>query len=245
MTSDTRNLTRFGRSKSKSALVLRPDHPAALAGRPMFARSANEGKRHVAKVLVSGHNSRKIGRVVTKGAWRGFPIYTLTLEERATCPRDCSMWLSCYGNRMPWSLRWPATRETESRIELELSALQRTNPYGFVVRLHVLGDFYSTDYVGLWRRWLEMFPALHVYGYTARTGDIGAAISALVRKYGQRFAIRSSGGQIAGLPAALTSGHGKAVTGAIVCPVETGRSKTCGTCALCWATNKPILFWEH
>lgn len=211
----------------------------------MFARSANEDKRHKAKILVSGHNSRKIGRLVTKGAMKGFPIYTLTLEERATCPRDCSMWLNCYGNRMPWSLRWPAGRQTEGRIEAELAALQSSHADGFLVRLHVLGDFYSTDYVGLWWRWLEMFPALHVYGYTARSGDIGAAIAVLAQRYGQRFAIRSSGGVVAGMPVALTAGHGETVKGAVVCPVETGKTATCGTCALCWATKKPILFWEH
>lgn len=227
-------------------MALAPDHPAAVEGRPLFRRSANEHKRHKAKVLVSGHNSRKIGRVVTKGRWRGFPIYTLTLEERSSCPRDCTMWLTCYGNRMPWSIRWPAGRETEDRIEAELAALQALHQSGFVVRLHVLGDFYSTDYVGLWWRWLEMFPSLHVYGYTARTGEIAAAIVGVARRYPQRFAIRSSGGVVAGLPAALTTDHGEpAEGGAIICPVETGRARACGTCALCWQTNRAIQFWAH
>jgi hypothetical protein len=46
----------------------------------------------VQRVLKDGHQSRKIGKFVTKGKMRGFPIFTLTLEERATCPRSCLAW---------------------------------------------------------------------------------------------------------------------------------------------------------
>ena len=56
--------------------------------------------------LVSGHSNVKIGRDVRKGKlFRGYWIFTLTLEERATCPRSCFHWDTCYGNNMPFSKR--------------------------------------------------------------------------------------------------------------------------------------------
>lgn len=234
---------RHGKSSSTQALILRNDHPAVVGARSYFRKSANEHKRAVAHVLVSGHNSRKIGKMVTKGEWKGFPIYTLTLEERATCPRSCEMWNGCYGNRMPWSLRWPAGEETEASIAIELARLQERFPSGFVVRLHVLGDFYSVSYVQLWRAWLKQFPALHVFGYTARTKDdpIGRAVQEIAREQWDRFAIRSSGA-VLDLPAALVG----AEHAGIVCPVETGASECCATCSLCWAAkDKTIVFLEH
>jgi hypothetical protein len=38
------------------------------------------------RLLKDGHQSRKIGKIIAKGHRRGWPIFTLTLEERATCP---------------------------------------------------------------------------------------------------------------------------------------------------------------
>jgi hypothetical protein len=67
---------------------------------------------------------------------------------------------------------------------------------GFAVRLHNLGDFYSVEYVGLWRRLLERHSALHVWGYTARwqikDDPIAAALVSLVECQSDRFAIRFS-----------------------------------------------------
>lgn len=39
-------------------------------------------------VLKSGEHSRKLGSHVTKGRWKGYPIFSISLEERATCPRS-------------------------------------------------------------------------------------------------------------------------------------------------------------
>ncbi|MBY0515046.1 MAG: hypothetical protein K2P78_14230, partial [Gemmataceae bacterium] len=56
-------------------------------------------------ILVSGHSNVKIGRDVRKGKLKGYWIYTLSLEERATCPTSCEHWRSCYGNAMPFAKR--------------------------------------------------------------------------------------------------------------------------------------------
>lgn len=241
-------LTRHKKSSSTAALVLAADHRAVVDGTPMFTKSANEHKRATARTLVSGVNSRKIGKKVTKGPWKNFPIYTLTLEERATCPRDCIMWRACYGNRMPWSIRHQAGAELEAKIEREIADLQRILRGGFVVRLHVLGDFYSLEYVAKWAEWLERYPALHVFGYTARSSEdeIGRAVEELAVAQWPRFAIRSSGGRLGKLPAALVDVTREGTLEGIKCPAQTGATATCGTCALCWdAPTKTILFSEH
>lgn len=49
--------------------------------------------------MTYGANNPKTGKRITKGLWAGMPIYTLTLEERASCPSYCHMWRDCYGNR--------------------------------------------------------------------------------------------------------------------------------------------------
>jgi hypothetical protein len=76
------------------------DHPALTEGRTLYPSTVREPRRDAADqwALKSGENSAKIGGLILKGRWHGFPIYTLTLEERATRPRDCRHWRSCFGN---------------------------------------------------------------------------------------------------------------------------------------------------
>lgn len=63
--------------------------PAIVAGRSIFHAKGVRSVAESGNVLVSGHSNVKIGRDVRKGWARGYWIYTLTLEERATCPRTC------------------------------------------------------------------------------------------------------------------------------------------------------------
>lgn len=70
---------------------LPPDHPAVIAGRTHYA-ARRQWAGFEPRVLKDGHNNRKIGRLVTKGRWRGMRIFTLTLEERPTCPTGCAHW---------------------------------------------------------------------------------------------------------------------------------------------------------
>lgn len=226
-------------------MILAPEHPAVVEGRSLFTKSANAA-RSTGRVLISGHNQRKLGRRVAKGKWSGFEIYTLTLEERRTCPRTCTEWRSCYGNRMQWSIRQPAGGELEEKLFVELGDLQKKHPGGFVVRLHILGDFYSADYVRRWGEWLDQFPALHVFGYTARQNDdIAAALAELVNTRWDRFAIRSSGAVIENIPASVVVDTEAQVSHEIVCPVQTDKTACCATCALCWSTPKTIAFLRH
>jgi hypothetical protein len=241
----TRHVAVTGR---KRGVHLDAGHAAVREVRTLFPTTVKfvEETLHVLK---SGVNSRKIGSHVMKGAWKGFPIFTLTLEERKTCPKACQHWLTCYGNNMHLAERIVHDADFEDILWLELESLNKAHPLGFVVRLHVLGDFYSVGYVKLWERALLMFPALNVWGYTARDpGDpdepIGRELKRLSDHHWSRFALRFSGKDW-GLQGAITVEKGEKAPGAITCPVQTGRTATCGTCALCWTTKATIAFERH
>src|SRR5262249_10851032 len=91
----------------RSASLLPHDHPAVIDGRTVYPTTVRAPLRRAdaPSVLKSAVNSRKIGGEILKGRWRGLPAYTLTLEERATCPTTCRHWRSCYGNKMQWADR--------------------------------------------------------------------------------------------------------------------------------------------
>lgn len=228
------------------------DNRALIEGRTLFPSRVFQA-HEVPRLLISGANQRKIGDRVTKGSWRGMPIYTLTLEERATCPVACHNWATCMGGGMPYSRRVQAGPALEERLASELADLQRLYPRGFVVRLHILGDFYSVGYVARWRAWLDAFPALRVFGYTAWPADteIGAAVALLALECWERFAVRVSvpDGAPAGTRQAATIWHEP--TGdedGIVCPAQTERAACCGACGLCWAPaawHRRIVFVGH
>lgn len=238
------SLRRFATSAPGGrATVIGALHPASRYGRTIFASRLFD-PAEVDRVLKDGHQSRKIGKMVRKGPRRGWPIYTLTLEERATCPRSCAAWSICYGNNMQAAERIVAGRELEARLWAELGELQRAHPGGYMVRLHVLGDFYSEAYVALWERALAAFPALHVFGFTARlpgAGAIGDALWALAATW-DRFAMRFSGLEGGRFAAQLVPDHD---AGAIVCPAQTGATECCATCALCWGSDRSIAFLKH
>lgn len=223
-------------------------HPAVIEGRTLYRARVTDPSTPL-RLLKSGAHNRKIGGRIVKGAWRGMPVFTLTLEERATCPQSCRQWADCYGNKMNWSQRLIAGPSLEARLERELWDLAQEHPRGFVVRLHVLGDFYSVEYVRRWLAWLVRFPALRVYGYTAWPAEtpIGALIAEVARRQWSRFAIRQSNGT-GSERATITLYHkpnGSIARDAIVCPAQTDATECCGTCGLCWGTERNIAFLAH
>lgn len=235
------SLRRFGSVHPKGAGVsINALHPAYQTGRTIFSSRVFDPDE-VARVLKTGHQSRKIGKTVQKGRLRGAPIFTLTLEERATCPRTCAAWGFCYGNGMQAAERIVAGPALESALWDELGALQSAHPTGFLVRLHVLGDFYSTGYVAFWRRALATFPALHCFGFTARECEIGDAVRELADADWTRFAVRTSG---AGGDNRASRIAGNDDT-ALICPAQTGKTDCCATCALCWQSDRTIAFLRH
>lgn len=229
-------------------MALAKDHPAIVEGRTLF-RARVTDPDDAPRVLVPGNNSRKIGGLVVKGKWAGMPIYTLTLEERGTCWECCRHWSDCYGNKMNWSRRLKHGTALEERIGEELERLSKEHPQGFVVRLHVLGDFPSVRYVQRWRSWLRKFSQVRVFGYTSwpNSTPVGAAIKKLRSEQWERFAIRTSnqGLKRFGANTIYREPEAGMVPEGIVCPAQTERTECCGTCGLCWQTKKSIPFIAH
>lgn len=223
-------------------------HHAVRFGRTRYPRTVREPGL-VGRVLKSGLHNRKIGKRVAKGRWAGMEIYTLTLEERATCARSCRHWSDCFGNKMPFVERLRHGAALEQALGAELRALAKQHRRGFVVRLHVLGDFYSVGYVQRWLSWLRQIPELHVFGYTAwpESTEIGAAIGAASDRLWDRFAIRTSDGphNERATRTLYEPPAGPVVAGAIVCPAQIDRTACCATCGLCWQTRRNIAFLAH
>jgi hypothetical protein len=117
---------------------------------------------------------------------------------------------------------------------------------GIVIRLHVLGDFFSVDYVKFWEEMLLEYPKLALFGYTAREEDsiIGERIWLINNRFSERCVIRFSRNKAYAadhLFAADESFEGEH----FVCPEQTGKVKSCADCALCWTTQKTVKFLSH
>lgn len=240
----------------EAVVPLPKGHPALVGMRTLFPSTVVDAKDSP-RLLVSGANNRKIGKQVAKGPWMGMPIYTLTLEERATCPKSCYMLSACYGNSMHLARRHRHGMEFEDKLLGEVIDLASEHPDGFVVRLHVLGDFYSKAYVLLWDSLLKRYPNLHVYGYTARSvtegGDdrqIAMAIHHINTVYDTRCFIRFSSKtpMMFGATVISRTPEDARVPEGLVCPAETSDAECCATCGLCWSPpmrERTIVFVQH
>lgn len=249
-------LTRFKHREidPTQAIPLRPDHPALKEARSIFPKSLT-ASMDSPRFLISGHNNTKLGKAAQKGERAGWPIFQLTLEERATCPRSCFQWSMCYGNAMPYARRHKPDADFIWLLQAEVATIARQFPAGLIVRLHVLGDFFSVEYVRVWAGLLGKFPQLHIFGYTARRLDapdtlsreIAAEIEALTAKDWSRFAIRTSHRET-GPQRSVVVDADPARPDVIVCPAQSNATEACGSCGLCWAPgarSKTIAFLRH
>lgn len=231
----------------KPATMPPVNHPALVSKNTIYPGTVISPTDHP-RCLIPGENNRKIGGLVSKGAWSGLPIFTLTLEERATCPTTCRHWRSCYGNQMHWSKRFRAGEELEKWLPMEVAMLLRANPQGVVVRLHVLGDFYSVEYVRLWAKLLDEHPGLNIFGFTARTNPSDPITRELVEMATTRwprFAMRFSNAPMELISTVSIEHPVQKPDDAIICPAQQGQTSSCGTCGLCWSTKKRIAFLQH
>ena len=185
--------------------------------------------------------------VVKKGKFKGYVIFTLTLEERATCPRECYHWDNCYGNNMAFAHRIEHGPALEAKLEQELDDLCATYK-GVIVRLHVLGDFYSVQYVNKWADWLTRHDNLAVWGYTGnvRGSDIGIALAYNRYIFETRWSVRFSNDLDFAFSANSTERAAPVKGRSFVCPEQTGDVANCANCALCWsADDRQVLFMTH
>jgi hypothetical protein len=222
--------------------TLSPTHPAIVNSQTMYRKNVHDAGNYAHAVIKASTNI-KLGKKVTKGHLRGAKIFTLTLEERATCDSECEHWLDCYGNNMPFGHRFEANDALMVSIERDLDELDaKGKPY--LVRLHILGDFFNLKYVLFWKKQLKNRELLNIYGYTRNHPNkpLGYALKLVRQEYGKRFAVRFSN-----YPDDTFSAQSEHVsTGGIGCPVQMDRTDSCGTCALCWEMeDKSIIFYDH
>lgn len=251
---DLRRFTTHNAPDPDISKRLAPDHPAMRGMSTRYPSTLRE-PRPGESVLKRGGDNRKIGAVVSKGRLAGCPIYTLTLTERATCPASCTMLAACYGNRMHWARRWRAGPEFEIALRWDLALIAASHPDGFLVRLHVLGDFYSPDYVALWAAALATYPNLNVFGFTHRdpADPIGSRLLALRDNLWPRFALRFSArsGPRNAIILNRIPARADLDDGAVVCAEQwealRGRSerRCCATCGFCWTADAAVAFVEH
>jgi hypothetical protein len=199
-------------------------------------------------MLKPGSNNKKLGWNITSKKWQGAKLYSLTLEERASCPTSCEQWDNCYGNNMPFAHRFKHTHpDFLTQLEANVDAVCAKHPGGVVIRLHVLGDFFSIAYVRFWARMLDKHQNLYLFGYTHHKHgtNVGAWISLLTATYIKRCVIRFSDDPVMDLSAQTIKPDSPKQRG-IICPEQLGMADSCADCGLCWtALNKPILFLEH
>lgn len=204
-----------------------------------------------AKMLKQGRNNKKLGGVIQKASWKGLPVYSLTLEERTTCPTSCDQWDTCYGNNMPFAKRYDHTHpDFYMLLDDNLEACAMKHDAGFAVRLHVLGDFFDTEYVDFWNYTKHHMPQLRIWGYTHQPYDseIGQAIHRLNTNHEDHCRVRFSDSTqtlfstsvVSTIPKQLPQDY-------IVCPEQTHEKvKSCSTCTLCWeSSDKHVVFLQH
>jgi hypothetical protein len=150
----------------------------------------------------------------------------------------------CYGGNMHLARRWEAGQSLENSIRAEV----QKSRLPLLVRLHVLGDFYSVDYA---RMWIEEL-GVPVFGYTHHHpfSSIGRILhnapweTISVRKSfkagASKLGVMKSRGAVT-----VTEWAQAAQYDAIPCPVQTGDQASCATCGLCWNTERNIAFIQH
>lgn len=239
---DDATLTRFvkteGFHKSGRKVAPMPEDATGTRFKGRVLRVADAGN-----LLVSGHNNMKLGRDVRKGKLRGYRIFTLSLEERATCPRSCFHWRDCYGNALHMNKRVDHRDPAFLPALAEEIATLCAKKTGVLIRLHALGDFYSVEYVDFWRDMLVKHPRLSVFGYTARQFEtpIGERVARLHAWFSRRWAVRYSNGPHSLSATVSIKTEADCPPDAFVCPEQTGKTRCCATCGACWSTDMNVI----
>lgn len=239
-----------GREHGRSFTPAMPglERPAHREGRTYFPRSVKQPDQ-MENLLVSGHSNVKIGRDVRVGRFKGWWLYTLSLEERKTCPRACHHWQNCYGNSMPYAKRIDHRHpEFRDRLLANIDRLLavRGRP-GIIIRLHALGDFFDVEYVRFWQAILASYDRVVVFGYTAWLPgtEIGDEVQRLIDLFPGRAMIRFSNGGLPDRSTVPIIDAADCPPGAFVCPEQTGQFDACGKCGACWSTLKNVAFMAH
>lgn len=229
---------------------------AVSKGLPVYMNrvTSPEGEPDHLNILKRGDNNVKLGYKVTAKVFNGWVILTLTLPERLTCPEDCIHWIDCYGNNMHLAKRYAIDGLT-ARLAVDIKKWtdyatgKGKRPKGVLVRLHVLGDFYSKEYVEFWQGQLSTYQNLAVFGYTARSltikPEIILAIWEMNSIHGQRSMIRMSRNEVSEDSILYAASADQYDGKGFICPVQTGKLDSCADCGLCWYAPNTVIFQTH
>lgn len=224
-----------------------PKHPAVLEGRTLFPKSVKHPQLFSLLKPASSNSKLSTGsNFIQKGKWKGSYLVSLTLEERKTCPSYCHHWVDCYGNNMYMSTRYKHGNGLEIGLDVELNRLCKKYN-SVVVRLHILGDFYSVDYVNLWDELLDKYHNLKVFGYTARfeyNDPIYDALEEVRLKHKDRWWVRYSANRNNN-DHQIFAVNENFIGDSFVCPQQTNKVADCISCGVCWQTNKSVMFLTH
>ena len=99
--------------------------------RTLFSKNVFNPLSNKTNILKSGAQNKKLGGLITKGIWRGLPLYSLTLEERATCPTTCAHFSDCYGNNMRYAHRFQSggNLAASNGFPIQGSGISNDGPY--------------------------------------------------------------------------------------------------------------------
>ena len=209
--------------------------------------------------LLKQSNNKKLGKVVKKGIYKNKPLYSLSLVEREMgCRKHCLHWQDCYGINMPFAHRFKTDNDMIfcNILNTEIFNLLKKHKQGIHIRLHVLGDFFSSYYINWWLALLTCYENVSVYGYTAHTKHsvLGSKIENTIRKIGfNRFAVRYSNSNVKLSANSVEFSKNKVVPinknvslKSIPCPEQINKVENCSSCALCWNKNvNQISFKTH
>lgn len=218
---------------------LRAENPAlaqAITIHPKAKRSPCD-----TDILKSVSDNKKMGKggnIVSKGKWRGMPMFQMSLEERKTCPRTCQQWATCFANNMAFAHRIDHTHpQFFELLQAEIDVLCKRYTFGLVIRPHVIGDYFSVEYAEFWAKQTVRHKNLRIFGFTHWERD--SPIGQVITKWNEdpRVWVRFSdqGGEMS----ANVEGEG------FTCPEQTGKTRSCLTCGACWSTERAVNFILH
>lgn len=218
---------------------LKPDNPVltkAITIHPKAKRSPTD-----TTLLKSVAGNKKMGKgdnVISKGHWAGMPMFQLSLEERATCPLTCKQWAKCFANNMAFAHRIDHTHPGFLEILAgEIHVLAIKFRHGFVIRPHVIGDYFSPEYAAFWIEQTALYPNLHIFGFTHWERD--SVIGRMIMEWNKNDRVWVRFSDQGGEMSANVEGEG------FDCPEQTGKTESCLTCGACWGTVKPVRFKQH
>ena len=150
---------------------------------------------------------------------------------------------------MPFAHRFEVNEAFMLRLESDIEYYVEKYPEGILIRLHVLGDFESIQYIEFWNRMLHTYSSIAIYGYTRNhitskyehIRALGYKTIAVRNIHKDRFAIRFSNK----LDDEFSANSREITNEGITCLAQVKANVSCSDCTLCWASKKQIGFITH